>query len=179
MGDDHEGRPAGFVQFTHHGKERLTRMCIQISGRFISQHEIRLLHKGSCDSHALLFTAGEFTGLVMQSSSQPDFLQQRDGVRFNIYLIPSLDQSRHTGVLKRSELRKKVMKLKDKPDSPIPKFRLFTLRHVKHILTVEVDRPRGGTIKRPDNMEQRALSGTRSPDNGNQLPTLNLEIDAL
>ena len=43
MGDDHEGRPAGFVQFTHHGKERVARMRIQISSRFISQHEIRLL----------------------------------------------------------------------------------------------------------------------------------------
>ena len=63
MGDDHEGRPAGFVQFTHHGKERVARMCIQISGRFISQHEIRLLQEGPRDSHALLFTAGQLTGL--------------------------------------------------------------------------------------------------------------------
>jgi hypothetical protein len=27
-------------------------------------------------------------------------------------------------------------------------------------------------------MEQRALSGSRSPDNGNQLPPLNLQFDA-
>jgi hypothetical protein len=65
VGDDHEGRPAGFIQFTHHGKERLACMGIQISGRFISQHEIRLLREGSCDCYALLFTAGQFTRLVM------------------------------------------------------------------------------------------------------------------
>jgi hypothetical protein len=66
------------------------------------------------------------------------------------------------------------MKLKDKPDTPIPELRLFALRHVKHILAVEVDRPRRGTIEGPDNMKQRALSGSGGPDNGNQLTTLNL-----
>src|SRR4029077_14080896 len=72
-----------------------------------------------------------------------------------------------------------MMKLEDKPDTPIPKLRLFTLRHVKHIMAVEVDRPFRRTIKCPDNMEQRALSSSRSPDNRNQLTPLNLQIDAL
>ena len=43
MGDDHEGRPSGLVQFTHHRKERVPRMRIQISCWFISQHKIWLL----------------------------------------------------------------------------------------------------------------------------------------
>src|SRR5881296_1877233 len=71
------------------------------------------------------------------------------------------------------------MKLEDKSDTPIPKLRLFTFRHLEHIMVVEVDRPCRRTIKRPDNMEQRALSSSRSPDNRNQLPPLNPQIDAL
>jgi hypothetical protein len=178
VGDDHEGRPTGFVQFTHHAKKRLARMRIQISSWFISQHEIWFLQEGSCDRYALLLTAGQLTRLVMQPSSQSDLLQQRDGFRFNIDLMPSLDQGRHTGILKRRELRQEMMKLEDKSDTPIPKFCLFTFRHVKYILPVKVDRPCRRTIERPDYMEQCALSGSRSPDNRNQLPPLNLEIDA-
>jgi hypothetical protein len=67
-----------------------------------------------------------------------------------------------------------MMKLEDKPDSPIPKLRLFTFRHVKHILSVEVDRPCGGTIECSNNMEQRTLSGTRRPDDRNQFTPLDL-----
>jgi hypothetical protein len=92
--------------------------------------------------------------------------------------LPSLDQSRHTGILERGELRQEVMKLKDKPDASIPKLSLLTLRPMEHILAVEVDRPRRGTVEGPDNMEQGALPGSRGPDNGNQLATLNLQIDA-
>ena len=66
------------------------------------------------------------------------------------------------------------LELEDKPDATISKVCLFTFRHVKDILAVEVDRPCRGTIERPDNMEQCALSGSRSPDNRNQLPPLNL-----
>lgn len=58
VGDNHEGRPAGLIQFTHHRKERLARMGVQISCRLVSQHKIGLLQEGSCDRHALLFTAG-------------------------------------------------------------------------------------------------------------------------
>jgi ABC-type lipoprotein export system ATPase subunit len=50
-----------------------------------------------------------------------------------------------------------------------------TLLHIIGTL----DRPCRRTIKCPDNMEQRALSSSRSPDNRNQLPPLNLQIDAL
>ena len=66
------------------------------------------------------------------------------------------------------------MELEDESDSPIPKVRLFTFRQVKDILAVEVYRPGRGTIECSDNMKQRAFSCSRSPDNGNQLPTLNL-----
>jgi hypothetical protein len=71
------------------------------------------------------------------------------------------------------------MELEDKSDPPIPKVRLLTFRQMKYILAVEVYRSGRRTIECPDNMEERAFSCSRSPDNGNQLPTLNLEIDAL
>ena len=67
-----------------------------------------------------------------------------------------------------------MMKLKDKSDTPVPKLRLFAFRQVKQILAVKVDRPCGRTIKRPDNMEQRAFSGSRSSDNRDQFPPPNL-----
>lgn len=110
----------------------------------------------------------------MQPSSQSNFLQQRNGFWFNIYWLPSLDQRRHTGIFDRGEFRQEMMKLEDKPNTPIPEIRLFTFRHLEHILAVEVDRPFRRTIEGPDNMEQRALSGSRSPDNRNQFASLNL-----
>jgi hypothetical protein len=72
-----------------------------------------------------------------------------------------------------------MMKLKDKSDTSMPKVRLLAFRHVKYIFAVEVHRPCRGTIEGPDNMEQGAFSGSGSPDNGDQLSTLNLKIDAL
>jgi hypothetical protein len=72
-----------------------------------------------------------------------------------------------------------MMKLEHESDAPVPEVCLFTFRHVKHILAIEVDGPCGWPIERSDNVEQRAFSGSRSPDNRNQLASLYLQIDAL
>ena len=67
-----------------------------------------------------------------------------------------------------------MMELEDKPDTTIPKIRLFAFPQLKEILGVKVNRPCGGMIKGPNYMKQCALSGSRSSDNRNQLPPLNL-----
>ena len=90
---------------------------------------------------------------MMEPRSQPDFLQQCDGFRFNLRRLPTLDQSWHTGIFERRELREEVMKLEDKSNASIPKVRLLTFRQVKDILAAEVYRPSRGTIEGPDNME--------------------------
>src|SRR5262245_1315127 len=71
-----------------------------------------------------------------------------------------------------------MMELEDESDPPVAKFCLLTFRQVKYILAVEVHRPARGAIESSNNMEQRTFSGSGSPDNCNQLSTLNLEIDA-
>src|SRR5215813_9291002 len=72
-----------------------------------------------------------------------------------------------------------MVKLEDESDTAVPEISLLTFCHLKYIPLVEVNHPFGRTIERPNYMEQRALSRPRRPDDGNQLPPLNLQIDAL
>lgn len=116
---------------------------------------------------------------MMQAGSQPNLLQQRNGFRFNIRLLAALDEGRHAGILKRRELGQEMVELEDKPDPSIPELRLLILRHLKDILTVEVDRACRGPIEHPDDVEERALSGSGSPDDRDKFASLNLETDAV
>lgn len=160
VGDDDEGCSASLIQFTHHREERLARMRIQIACRLIGQYQIGFLQQRSRDRDALLLATGQLTWFVMEPGSQSNLLQQRNGFRFNFRLIPPLNESRHAGILERSKLWQEMVKLEDKPDTPISKVCLFTFRQAKHILVLEVDCPCGRPIECPDNVEQGALPGS-------------------
>ena len=58
VGNDQERGTALLLNAAHQVEDRVGRLCIQIAGRFVSQHERRLHHQCPGNRHPLLLPAG-------------------------------------------------------------------------------------------------------------------------
>lgn len=57
MRDNDERRSACLVQGAHQSEQPVPAVCIEISGRFIGQDQVRILHQRTGHSDSLLFAA--------------------------------------------------------------------------------------------------------------------------
>lgn len=57
MRDDHEGRAPRLAQRAHQSKQPISAVGIEVAGRLISQHDIRLLHERASHGDSLLFSS--------------------------------------------------------------------------------------------------------------------------
>ena len=67
--------PAG-VQFLKHAQDLFARPRIEISGRFVGQHERRTIDQRAGDGDALLLSAGHLARLMMHAIAESHVLQQ-------------------------------------------------------------------------------------------------------
>ena len=88
-------------------------------------------------------------------------------------------QGRHHGVLQRGKFRQEVMELEHEADGTVPEQGQGRIVPAEDILPVEEHLPGSRPVQGPQDMEQGALPGTGSPDQGNRLARRHLEIDPL
>src|SRR5215470_1892080 len=60
--------PQFLVQLAQHFQHNIRIFCIKIAGRFVRQKNLRLVDDGTSDGHTLLFTAGHFRWLMIQTA---------------------------------------------------------------------------------------------------------------
>src|ERR1044071_8697488 len=82
-------------------------------------------------------------------------------------------------VLEHGALRQQRVILKDKPDVLIAKGGLLSLAPLERIGIVECDRSRGWSVKRTEDVEQRALPAPRWSRDGNRLPRWQRQRDTV
>ena len=63
----------GQMQAAHQFEDELRVALVQIPRRLVCQEQFRLIHQGACDSHALLLSAGKFSGALMIPTPQAHF----------------------------------------------------------------------------------------------------------
>ena len=72
-----------------------------------------------------------------------------------------------------------MVELKHEADVAIAHRRQARAAHGRELFTAEANPPGARQIERADAVQQRALAGTRLPDDGQDLPGVDGQIDAL
>lgn len=153
MRDNDERRSACLVQAAHQPEQPVPALCVEVSGRFVGQDQVRILHQRACHGHPLLFTPRELPWLVVKAMPQSNVREQRCGIGLDGSRFAALHERRHAGIFQRGELGKQVMELKHEPYPSIPEFSLLCIRHPEEVLPIERDSASGRFIKGSDNVE--------------------------
>ena len=146
MSHDDEGCSSRTVQLTEERKQGITGMAIEVARRLVGKDEVRLLHQSARDGNPLLFTAGEFPRLMMETFAQADFAQELCRFARDIRKIALLDHGREARILQGCEFGQQMVKLKDEPDPSISKFCLLLFGELEEILPFERHRALRRTI---------------------------------
>jgi hypothetical protein len=79
VGDDDEG----FSSFGDEGEEQLHDVAagggVEVAGGFIGEEQAWVIDEGAGDGDALLFSAAQFMGQVVEAGAEADFFQQAGG----------------------------------------------------------------------------------------------------
>src|SRR5688572_4633643 len=156
------------MQFADHRKNRLARLLIQIPRRFIGQKKLWRAGQSACNSHALLFTSGDFTNLMGQPRTQSHTLQ--DLLSRGLSLLPrrSANDSGHHGVFQHRELRQQMVKLENKTYTPVSKSCKVDGTQVEDARSAHEDRTACWTVQTAQQVKQGALARAGRADDRNQ-----------
>ena len=110
---------------------------------------------------------------------QADLFQHRGSVRFGLAALHAADQQRHGDVFQRGEFRQQVMELVDEAERAVAQFAALRLAHLLHFLPEDLRRCRRWLVQSAEQMQQGALAGTGSADDGDALAALHFEVDAV
>src|SRR5260221_14279612 len=110
--------------------------------------------------------------------SQADLLEERSGPLRELPSSGAEDEPGHHHVLERVELRQEMVELEDEPDGSIPDCGEARRAEGGQLFAGEPDAPGGREIQRADAGEKRALSGAGRSDDAEDLPRVDVEVDA-
>ena len=75
MSDDDQGRLVRVLHRAEDLVDLVPRLGVEFAGRFVGQHEQRLLDQGSGDGYALLLAAGELVRVMVEAFIETDLLE--------------------------------------------------------------------------------------------------------
>ena len=87
MRDQNNGFPLFLVQTDQEFHDFFARLAVQVSRRFISHNDFRIIDKCTGNRHTLLLTAGHFFRFMIDTGTQPHQLQRIDCALFGIGLV--------------------------------------------------------------------------------------------
>src|SRR5512146_2773918 len=144
-------------------------MRIEIAGRLVGKQKPRSVGDAAGNSHALLLAAGKLRRTVVGPLAKAKRLQQLPRALLSIAPREPEDELRQHHVLKRRELREKVMELIDEAELGAAHSRALG---VPALRAVDADDHHGaavGPFEQARDMEQRRLAGARGPEQGHCL----------
>ena len=116
MGDDEQGHLVLVVEAKQKVVDLVGGAGVEVAGRLVGEQQVRAHDEGAGDRHALLLTAGELAGAMVQAVRQTDRLEHVAGPLARLLVGDSADQRGHHRVLERGELTEEVMELEDEAD---------------------------------------------------------------
>ena len=138
---------------------------VEVAGRFVGEHELRLGDERACDGDALLLAAGQFVRTMVQTLLQSKrFDQQVEPLAVRLLAGKG---KRHDDVLFGGEHRQQVEALEDEADLVTAQQCQLVIVHTGQVLAIEHDVAAGGRVKAGQSVHQRGFAGAgRSHDGG-------------
>ncbi len=112
---------------------------VEIAGRLVGEKNLRIRQQGPRNGDPLLFAAGKLIREVSTSRFQSELCQKLSRHLQRRPLPDSSDPPRHRNVFCGCELRKQMMKLKDKAYVAIPEFCQIVVRYARYFGAVHMN----------------------------------------
>lgn len=150
---------------------------IQIPTGLIGKHDFRIVDQSPRHRRALLLSPAQLGRLVIEAIGKSQHAQQRNRLLLHFPGRPFADVSGDADIFQGGKFGEKIVELKNKSDVLIPESRQLIAFHGKKILVLEPDRSAVRLVEGTQNMQERALTGARGPDNRNDFTLLNADVD--
>ena len=113
MGHDHQAGIELAVQLQHELEHVRCVHPVEIAGRLVGEHELRLGDQGASHRRALPLAAGELRGPVGEAFGEPDPRENRRRALPRRLGIHAPYQQRHRDILEGREFRQEMVELVD------------------------------------------------------------------
>jgi len=164
------------VQLVENICDFFARSRIEVARRLIGQQNFGPSHQRTSNHNSLLLPTAQLTGSVMRASRQPDLIERFGRSPLRFCSRNASDHERHHYVFQRCELWKKVVRLPDKPDMPIPEIRKSCLIQARDVRFAETNGPFRRTVQTAKKVQQSAFASPGLTDQRKSLTDRNLEI---
>src|SRR2546426_8487524 len=151
---------------------------VQVPRRLIGEHHARVVHEGARHRTALLLPPGQLAGAMRHSPGEPHEGQHFFGARPGPTRRHPPDREGHHHVLQRGEFPQEMVELKDKPQLAVPQLGELVGIQVGVARAVEPDVPARRAVECAQQVQQRALAGSRSAHDRYELSAVHLELHA-
>ena len=176
MGDHDDGLAMIAVQFLQQAQDLVGRGAVEITGRLVTEQQLRVGNDGPGNCDALLLTAGELPRIVRGALCQPDNLQGKLSTLAAFAATEVGQQQRQLDVLACGQYRQQVVELEDKADVRRAPVRQLPVRHAGEFDTADFDAAGRRFVETAQQVQQRGLAGTRRPHQGKKLAIGNVEV---
>jgi hypothetical protein len=155
-----------------------SRLGVQVPDRLVREDDIGLVHQCPRDGHPLLLPSGELPGGVVPPVGEPHELQNLvEPFAVVLQLLAVQEEGEHH-VLFQVQVGNQIIELKDEPDIAPPEQALFRVFHRGQLPALHAKGPRRRGIQPADQVEEGALAGAGWPHDGEELPLLDIQVNA-
>src|SRR5450759_1090704 len=169
------------VQLLEDGHDLLGRLRVEVSGRLVRQHQLRLVDQRPRDRDALLLPAGELARQVPLPARETHRFEASAGSLDPILrsvAVGRIDQGK-LHVLEGRRSGEKVERLENEPDLSVPDVRALVPIEARDVHAVQEVTPGGGAIEATDDVHEGALTRARRPHHRHELARRDREGDAV
>ena len=151
--DHDDGVAVLFVDVFDQLQDLLGRGIVQRAGWLVAEEDVRILHDGAADGHALLLATGELVGQLVPVLVEPERVQQLVNIQRRVREIGAdLD------VLLDVQVGDQVIELKDVAQVLAAVLRERFLAHVLELVAADGDEARVGAVDPADDVQQGGLA---------------------
>ena len=159
-------------------ENRLSRMRIEVPGRFVRQQQLRLVQQRPRNRRALLFAARKFRRPVTHAAGKPDRFQQRDRTLLRFAARQPRQIARQHDVFEHGQLRQQMVGLEDEADLPVPEPGGLAAAQLRHVDSGDADRPGIRLLQRADQIQQRGFAAAGGAEQAGPFAAPDLPVHA-
>ena len=166
-------------EFDHQRKHGVGRVAVEVACGLVGQHAGRLSDECARNGHALALAAGKLSRPVMQAAAKAHAFENPGGRGRRLRGLGAADLERHRHVVERAEFGQQVVELVDEAQVLVAQAALFGRIGMRNVLAEQLDLSGGGRIEPAHQVQQRALAGARSADDGQRFAGAHVQVDAV
>ena len=171
VGDD-DYRVAMPVQFFQNGHDLLAALVVERPGRFVGQYDRPAVHERAGDADALLLSAGELAGVVLQTVAQPQSPQQLRGMRVSLRLRHAAVDCRNFRVLDGAQIGHQVVALEYEAERIAPQRRQSIAVQTGHVHAADAIGSGGRPVEAADDVHEGGLARAGGAHDCDEFPAL-------